>query len=82
MFSSVYKFSIAGGAAPAYLLSAIVQKLFDDTDLAAEYRAAKEQGDKKLKRKILLEIARLERCVPVRSADYCDALRRNKHLTG
>ena len=52
-----YKFSIAAGAAPAYLLSAIVNKLFENPELRAVYV--------KNKRKFILEVARLERCVPL-----------------
>jgi len=53
----VYIFSIAGGAAPAFLLSAVVLKLWEDKSLMKEY--------KKNKRKFILECARLERCVPI-----------------
>jgi hypothetical protein len=53
----VYKFSIAGGAAPAFLLRDIVKKLYEDPDLVSKY-----QQDKK---KFILEMARYERCVPV-----------------
>ena len=53
----VYMFVIAGGAAPSFLLSAIVKKLHDDPSLLPIY--------KENKRKFILEIARLERCVPL-----------------
>lgn len=53
----VYKFVIAGGAAPAFLLGDIVEKLYEDPKLVPIYKA-----DPK---KFILEMARLERCVPL-----------------
>ena len=53
----VYKFVIAGGAAPAFLLKDIVQKLYDEPDLVSKYQQNKKQ--------FILEMARLCRCVPL-----------------
>lgn len=56
----VYKFVIAGGAAPAFLLRDIVQKLYEDPDLVSQY-----QDNPKKRKKFILEMARLQRCVPL-----------------
>jgi hypothetical protein len=53
----VFKFCIAGGAAPAFLLGDIVQKLYEDPDLVSKYQQNKK--------KFILEMARLCRCVPL-----------------
>jgi hypothetical protein len=59
----VYKFVIAGGAAPAFILGNIVQKLYDDPTLASKYLEAKNDATRR--KNIILEIARLERGVPL-----------------
>ena len=59
----MYKFVIAAGAAPAFILGNIVQKLYDDTTLASKYLEAK--NDPKKRKDIILEISRLERGVPL-----------------
>jgi hypothetical protein len=55
----VYNFSIAGGAAPAYLLSSVVTTIYEDTTgkLLQKY--------KEDKKKFILEVARMARCVPL-----------------
>ncbi len=53
----VYMFVIAGGAAPAFILGNIVQKLYDEPNLVAKY--------KENPRKFILEMSRLERGVPL-----------------
>ena len=57
----VYKFVIAAGAAPAFILGNIVQKLYDNPSLASKYQEANDDERKK----IILEISRLERGVPL-----------------
>jgi len=53
----VYKFSIAGGAAPALVVGDIVQKLYDEPSLVKVYN--------KDKYKFVLEMSRLLRAVPL-----------------
>lgn len=59
----VYKFVIAGGAAPALLTNAIVNHLFHNKEFRAKYKAA----DSVQRRLYLLEICRTERSVPYSS---------------
>lgn len=53
----VFKFSIAAGAAPAFVLGNIVERLFSDSDLVRVY-----EEDRK---KFILESMRLQRGVPL-----------------
>lgn len=51
-----YKFSVAGGAAPAFILGNIVEMMFEDPKLVEAYR-----NDPKI---FILEMIRLQRGVP------------------
>jgi len=58
----VFKFAIAGGAAPGKALGSIVKQLFDNPDLLKKYNERKNSFEKQ---QFILEMMRLERGVPL-----------------